>query len=67
MAKIVRRKKKEFRCGVCGRNEDEINPSKYALKDGANHKPLCTTCAAAMRLSVLENYKVVGYEIKPNI
>jgi len=64
MSKIIRRKKKEFKCGVCGRTEDNITRSEFAFKDGIKHKPLCTICAAAMRFSALDNYEVVGNEIR---
>ena len=66
MAKMIRRKKKEFKCGVCGYTEDRITPSEYSLKDGLKHKPLCATCAAAMRFSTMGNYTVVGHEIRFN-
>jgi len=66
MVSLVRRKRKEFKCGICGRNEDEIQPSEFVLKDGANHKPLCAMCAATLRFSPGERYEVVGHEIRLN-
>ena len=67
MGKVIKRKRKEFKCGVCGKGEEEITPSEYALKDGIEHKPLCLICAGAMRFSALGNYEVVGYEIRHKI
>jgi len=65
MVSLVKRKRKEFKCGVCGRGEDKIQPSEFVLKDGVNHKPLCATCAATLRFSLDEHYEVVGHEIRP--
>jgi hypothetical protein len=67
MASLIKRKRKEFKCGVCGRTEDDIQSSTFALKDGVNHKPLCIICAATLRFSPDEHYEVVGHEIRPAI
>jgi len=64
MRPFIRRKKKEFTCGMCGKNGDSILPSEYNFKHGVETKPLCMTCANSMRFSAIGNYIVKGYEIR---
>ena len=67
MAKIIRRKRKEFKCGLCECTGEDVISSEYSLRSGINKLALCTKCADSMRFSSVGAYEVVGYEIRSKV
>jgi hypothetical protein len=64
MAKLVRRKKKKFKCGLCECTGDNVLPSEFSLRTDGVHLALCTKCADTLRFSSVGKYEVIGYEIR---